>query len=573
MSSTTKTVTRNAAKTTGATKAAKAPAATTKTAKTTAPPMTMSSEQVQEFLRLDGMVNLMLGIGTPDDKRLATRFTYDPTTAADGDVLVAGDDMAHNVVWIPAEEMTREWIDIPGEDGSAIEKVLDKIGAREALTEALAWERAFGGSVVVIGIDQQTRVKNQQGIDTDEVDYSLPLKPGGNLLWLHTFDRHEVTVVNDRWGDPEFYEVQMATTGIRTRIHHTRCLRFSGTPLPKRLRAQDGWGQSVFDRIKTRIRDVNIGTDGIAAALADFDVAVLLLDSFTALLASDAKGVNRQRLAKLAQFKSTHRMMTLDAKDKLENVARNFAGVPDVIDRLLERVAAAARMPVSLLMGRSPAGLNATGDTDVRNWYAHVAAQQTLKLRRPLQYLIDLIAASMKIPDDDVPSLTFRPLWAPTEAEQATTHLTQAQADAIYVGLGDVSAEEISRSRFAKTGYSVETQLDWETRDATDAADTDNVDLEDEGDGIVPADGGVAAGGSADVQKTALNGAQLTGAMSIISAVAKREIPRDAGVNLLALGFQLTETQASKLLGSAGSTFEPADPAPTTPTTTNADAG
>lgn len=533
----------------------------TRNTKATGTKKTTAEQRVDALdeLRADGIQNLMLGIGATDDKTKATRATYRAQTPTQIDTLIAGDDMAHNVAWIPAEEMTRAWIDLQGERGGEIERVLNAIDARTVLTEALAWERAFGGALVVVGLDKQPMVKAQSGIDTADVDYSQPLVPGGDLKWLHCFDRNEVTVTLDAFGDPAFYDVALTNRGTRTRIHHTRCLRFAGTPLPRRLRLQDGWGQSIFDRIAERILSLNVGTAGVAAGLTDFDVAVLKLDRFIELMAGDKQGINRKRLNSIQTMKSVFRLLTLDKNDDFSNVARNFGSVPDLIDRLAERVASAARMPVSLLMGRAPAGLNATGDTDVRNWYAHVESEQETKLRGPLQYLIWLIAQSKKIPDDAVPTLSFRPLWTPTESERATTNLTQAQADQIYFMMGDLSAEEILRSRFSETGYSVETHIDWKARDE-EADDGDGVDLSAD-DEIVPTASGASA---TDVQKTALNGAQLQAASAIIADVVAKKIPRDSGVQLLVLGFQLTTAEAEQLMGTAGGSFVPAVD-PTTP--------
>ena len=69
-----------------------------------------------------------------------------------------------------------------------------------------------------------------------------------------------------------------------------------------------------------------------------------------------------------------------------------------------------------------------------------------------------------------------------------------------------------------------------------------------------------ATGGAADIQATALNGAQVQAAMGIVSAVAAGQIPRDSALGALVRFFQLTEDDASAVLGSVGSTFTPATP-------------
>ena len=58
---------------------------------------------------------------------------------------------------------------------------------------------------------------------------------------------------------------------------------------------------------------------------------------------------------------------------------------------------------------------------------------------------------------------------------------------------------------------------------------------------------------AADVNKdTTLNGAQVSAATAIVTAVAIGDIPRDSGVGQLMVLFNLDQTQAEKIMGSAG---------------------
>jgi len=69
--------------------------------------------------------------------------------------------------------------------------------------------------------------------------------------------------------------------------------------------------------------------------------------------------------------------------------------------------------------------------------------------------------------------------------------------------------------------------------------------------------------GAATVADTALNGAQVASMVDIVMKVAARQLPRDAAKALLMRGFVVTADAAEKLLGSAGTTFTLASPAPT----------
>lgn len=54
---------------------------------------------------------------------------------------------------------------------------------------------------------------------------------------------------------------------------------------------------------------------------------------------------------------------------------------------------------------------------------------------------------------------------------------------------------------------------------------------------------------------TALNGAQVGAAMSIVERVATGALPRQTGVEMLVSFFQLSKEQAEEIMGSVGLTF------------------
>ena len=62
-------------------------------------------------------------------------------------------------------------------------------------------------------------------------------------------------------------------------------------------------------------------------------------------------------------------------------------------------------------------------------------------------------------------------------------------------------------------------------------------------------------GGEKDVQKTALNGAQVTAAQGIVQAVADGNLPRDSAHGMLIRFFQVTAEEADQILGSVGQSF------------------
>lgn len=60
--------------------------------------------------------------------------------------------------------------------------------------------------------------------------------------------------------------------------------------------------------------------------------------------------------------------------------------------------------------------------------------------------------------------------------------------------------------------------------------------------------------------QAALNGAQVSSLLEIVSQVALGAIPRETGVQILTAAFPLDEAAADKILGAVGRGFVPTTP-------------
>ena len=126
-------------------------------------------------------------------------------------------------------------------------------------------------------------------------------------------------------------------------------------------------------------------------------------------------------------------------------------------------------MPVTRLMGQSPAGLNATGESDLRIFNDTVQAEQERVVRPALERLTEIVMSDPAGPTDgQIPeewSIEFNALQQLSELEMTDMRLKQAQADNIYLQQQVVTPEEIGRSRFPVSGWSPETSIDLELRE------------------------------------------------------------------------------------------------------------
>jgi phage-related protein (TIGR01555 family) len=538
-------------------------------AKATAPP-----DILRQDPRFDGWTNLLLGIGSAArDKRLTASFVADVLSDEQALELWRGDDLAARAVEVWPNEMLREGWELCTDDEDkdrteAITKYAEDLGFDSALQTAMQYENAYGGGAILMGIqdgrtpDQPVNPKSVRSIDFLTVLEPRELQP------LHYY----TNPLAPKFGEVEVWQVVPVINGTASsgqftpttmlRIHESRLIIFGGIRVTRmQVGTRAGWGDSLLGRVYRILRDFNAALDAAGVLVTDFSQAVWKITGLADLVLNDNSDAVTTRLQAMDMARSILRAVVIDKDEDFERKTTNVTGLPDLIDRFATRLAAAVDMPLTLLMGQSPGGLNATGASDIRFFYDRVASKQQKKLLPVIKRFLRLVMAAVKY-EPAVWSVDFNPLWQQTEKEIADARQVQATTDKTYIEAQVLTPEEVKRSRFAGDKFSFETQVD------TDDAEIDTIDPEALAAAAslrtpaaatpTPTPTPSAPAPVAEVAKTAMTGVQVTSLIDVIKATANGEIDRQSGVEILMLAFQVDKEQAEKLLGSA--TFKPTPP-------------
>jgi phage-related protein (TIGR01555 family) len=142
----------------------------------------------------------------------------------------------------------------------------------------------------------------------------------------------------------------------------------------------------------------------------------------------------------------------LDAEDEeFRRDSYGFSGVPEILEKMMLRLAAAARLPVSLLMGQAPAGMNATGESDTRFFYDQVRAEQEA-LKPKVERLVKILVGNEQAKVD----IEFPALWQMTDREKAELRRMEAETDRIYLQEGVLLPEEVAIKRFSAGDFAID---------------------------------------------------------------------------------------------------------------------
>jgi len=322
-------------------------------------------------------------------------------------------------------------------------------------------------------------------------------------------------------------------------IHETRLVVFGGVRTSILTRqSNSGWDQSLLQRMQTVLTQYGVSWDALAHMLQDASTRVFKIQGFIDALAEEGTGTLMKRLDMMDMSTSVYRAVMLDTEtEEYERQNFSWAGIKDPYSMLILRLASAARMPVTILMGQSPAGLSATGESDIRWFYDTIASSQENVVKPALEYIMRLIMLAKNGPTGGVVpeswTITFPALWQPTPIETAAIQLQHAQADQIYFGMGAANADEISTSRFTEGGFERTLTVNLEERRANLQASNLEEDIEGTPTSIVDLESDIAASRS------------MTAMTDVAAKVQAGEISPESGAAII-------------IASTAGLTFEEA---------------
>lgn len=413
----------------------------------------------------DGLQNIVAGLGTERDKRSYSYYGQPVTlTRTDLEDMYRGAWLPKKIVNAVADDMTREWIDLSfdGMDGESNQQRMESIekfhSIRTKVNEVLRWARLYGGALLVLGINGD--------------DLSTPLDiesvTKGSLKWVRVLDRHRVSPVGSlvtdiddpNFGLPDKYTI--SDTSIN--IHYSRCIRFDGQKLPYHAWVANGlWDDSELQHVIDSLRNCDTSTASIATMMFEANIDIVSVPDLSMLLATrdgEQKVIKRFQLSAL--MKSFNRTLLLDGNEKYDKKSNNFTNLDKVARLFMNDVSGAADIPLTRLFGSSPDGLNSTGDSDIRNYYDMLASKQESDLRKPLEFLYDIMYRSeFGSPPKDL-KISFKPLWQMSSVDQATVDKTNAERDEIYLANGVITEDLIAMELKEKGVYKNMTNEDIE---------------------------------------------------------------------------------------------------------------
>lgn len=428
--------------------------------------------ETQNGFRQDGYSNMLNKYGTAQDNSTAYQYNAEPfVDDMELTRLYEGNGLFAKIIDRPSEEAVKHGLDIDFGDKDVAEYVderLDDLDFEEKFATAEKWARLYGGSIIVMliddggGLDDPLDLRNVRSIEELVVFERAVVQP--DYTALYNFNFINPGRKHAPFGEPEYYTV-FSTYGY-FRVHRSRCLVFRNGRLPEQTSnaLYRFWGVPEYVRIKRALREcITSHEDGVK--LLERSVQAIYKMKNLANLLSTEDGENKaiQRLQVIDMARGILNSIAIDVDgEDYDFKTLQMSGVKDVIDATCNMLSAVTNIPQAILFGRSPSGMNSTGESDMENYYNMVENIQKQNMKNNARIIIELVLKQGKL-DGSISNapkfkMKFAALWSMSETEQAdvdnknaNTDLAKAQAAQLYMDSNVLDPAEV-RNALANEG-------------------------------------------------------------------------------------------------------------------------
>lgn len=400
------------------------------------------NEKPRVRVTTDGYINFAARVGTGADKSSHGHY-YWSNFLAQFDIEPAyRSSWLRKIVDIPPFDETREWRTWTGADDEQITLIDEeerRLGLSQKVLEARILARKDGGAAILLG--------------TDDANLETELTPEAigkdGLKYINVLSRLDIQPQDEdrnsagpTFGMPQHY---LLRDRAGSKVHPSRVIRFIGNPIRMR-NYWDGWGESVWVELREAIRNSDAIAAGIAALVQEAKVDVIKVKDFVSQI-STAIGEERmaRRWATANSLKSSVNALILDAQDEFDQKTLTFSGLTDIQASALMIMSGMADIPATRLLGRSPQGMNATGESDMRNYYDRIRAGQKMMLGPTLYPLDEMLIRSALGSRPAEIFYEWNPLYSLSEKEAADVEKVIADALGVYVDKGMLPSDAVTK--------------------------------------------------------------------------------------------------------------------------------
>lgn len=402
----------------------------------------------------DGLQSLIGALGDPLRDKSASTF-YGMPFVSDDQLLNAyrGSWISRKGVNIPAFDSVRRWRswNADAKQIELIEAEEKRLDLKRKVLTARVRARLWGGSAIYIGTGDQD-IGKELNVET--------IKAGG-IKYLTVMSRAKLSAgeieydpTSENYEKPKYYQVN------GRQIHPSRLVIFTGNEQPEpgfAVFGGIGWGDSVLLPVFDAIKNADAVPANVASLVFEANVDVFgVKDLFAQMADPEYEKRLLSRFMLVGANKSVNRSILRDFDETYERKAISFSGLDPIIEKFLMIVCGAFDIPSTRFLGQSPAGMSATGESDLRNYYDGISAGQELEIEPSMRRLDEGLIRSAIGSRDKAIWYQWRPLWQLSDKEKAEIGKMNAETANIISTAGllpQLALSEALANQLTESGF------------------------------------------------------------------------------------------------------------------------
>ena len=361
-----------------------------------------------------------------------------------------------------ATEMTRKWIRLnaTGDDADgkvdkkkkqALDAKVKKLDEEMRVMDVRCAEHDgwFGRSHIYIDTgdtDDRDELKTTIGDGDDKVSRAKFKGKKGFLrgikniepIWCYPAFYNANDPLKNDWYNPTRWFVQAKE------LHKTRLLTFVGREVPDLLKPAYAFGGLSLSQMAKPYIDNWLRTrQAVTDLVCSFSVSGIYTNMQAALTGEDG-GAVFDRIDMFNNTRSNRGAYALDRDtEEFFNVSTPLSGLDHLQAQAQEQMSSVSGIPLIVLLGITPTGLNASSEGELRVFYDFIHAYQESFFRDKLKCVLDFIQLSLFGEIDPSITFEFEPLWSLDEKAQAEVEEIEMRTNVGYADAGVVSPEEV----------------------------------------------------------------------------------------------------------------------------------
>lgn len=283
-----------------------------------------------------------------------------------------------------ADDLTRKWIEIVGGEQSDTELVA-KLDARQ---KSYHLQSIFHEAAVMVGFYGGAFIFIDTGAEGEALEYPLVIDDDGwelkktKNLAFRVVDPVNVTPCDYNCDNPLAWDYMRPRHWwvLGKKVHHSRLLTLLENEPPTLLKPSYNFlGIPRAQLLADYVAHFKEARNYVIDLAKKISLLVFKTDTDQVFATPEGARIFDVKTKVLQRYRDNNSIAVCDKeREDIANVQTSIAGATDIVRQQLEFVAAINRTPAVKILAISPSGFNATGESDLKNYYDHVRSQQEL---------------------------------------------------------------------------------------------------------------------------------------------------------------------------------------------------